>query len=291
MDTDQIALIALCLLAIGYGLVLLIWLIPARRNLAKELFNTLNPAALVLGALVGIFLLGGWALGIALAALSCRIGYEAGHVRLGPQQAPLVAAATLALSIGAMTLPLAALTYAGIWCLAAVRLVAFPRNSSRTIRGWGELLVFPLLPLGILAAAALNPALGPVMLACYILVETFDSYSLLTGKLIGRTKAFPQLSPRKTVEGLAGGVAGLALTAVLVALIVGKPLWGAVVLALTVGLFSLAGDLGASRMKRKAGVKDFPVVLKSQGGLFDTFDSWIAAGAGVAALSMILIAQ
>jgi len=287
LTAQQIALGACVLLAFGYVLLGSIWLIPSKRAVGGEMLRTLNVAVLILVALIGSFLVGGPVQAVLMVALAMRIGFEAGHVRLGPNRAFAVSAATGVIVALAVFWSMAQLLYVGLWCLLAVRLIAMPNWQNRTLHGSAELLVFPVLPLGILTASALTPYLGPAMLACYILVETFDSYSLLTGKVIGRTKAFPHLSPRKTVEGLLGGVVGLMATAAIVALALDLNVFGAILFAMAVGVFGLAGDLGASRLKRNAGVKDFPVVFKSQGGLFDTFDSWIAAGAGISALYVL----
>ena len=64
---------------------------------------------------------------------------------------------------------------------------------------------------------------------------------------------------------------------------------GALILtaSLVAGL-AVAGDLAASRLKRMAGVKDYPVLMRRQGGVLDSLDSWIAAGAGLVALTIIL---
>ena len=287
MTVEQIAIGAFALLAFGYGLLLSLWLIRTKRAVASDMLKTLNVAALILVALIGTFLIGGAVQAILIVALAARIGFEAGHVRFGPNRAFASGFAASAIAAISILWPLAQILYVGLWCLLMVRLVAMPNWKNRTLHGSTELLVFPILPLGILAASAVTPILAPAMLACYILVETFDSYSLLTGKVVGRTKAFPRLSPRKTIEGLLGGVVGLMATAAIVAIALDLNVVGAMLFAMAVGAFSLAGDLGASRLKRNAGVKDYPIVFKSQGGLFDTFDSWIAAGAGISALYVL----
>ena len=93
------------------------------------------------------------------------------------------------------------------------------------------------------------------------------------------------LSPNKTVEGPACGTVMLMLTAALAgALLAGLPLATSALVALFCGVLAVAGDLAASRLKRAAGVKDYPAVLPLQGGLLDIADAWIATGAGLVAL-------
>ena len=96
----------------------------------------------------------------------------------------------------------------------AMRLVNRARNSTERVAL--DLLVFPTVPLVVFTAAGLHGGFEVWLLVAFILVETFDSYALLGGKFFGRHKAFPVLSPRKTVEGLVIGAIVLMLTAGLV---------------------------------------------------------------------------
>lgn len=110
----------------------------------------------------------------------------------------------------------------------------------------------------------------------YGLAEVNDSAAYLVGSSIGRHKIFPRLSPNKTVEGVVGGV--------LTTLGVGFAFWfavpefgvlrllGASVLVAGAGL---AGDLFASRLKRRVGVKDYGAAVPTQGGVLDVYDAFI----------------
>lgn len=289
LSVFQIAVAAAILTGVGYSILCVLWLMLARRALARDLIATLNVATVIFATLIAVFLLGGWVLTVALVLLAARVGYEAAHTRIGSGYAAVFGILSAGVSLGAIWSPAVTtiLSLTGAWCLLLGLLLLSRRHLIDRLRGIIEVLLFPVLPMAVLATAALMPWLQAMILVAYILVETFDGYALVSGKIFGRTKAFPTLSPRKTVEGLVGGVAGLMVTAILLALVTGQPVGGAIAIALTGGLFCLAGDLGASRLKRIAGTKDFPVVFKSQGGLFDTFDSWIATGAGLAALSLI----
>jgi len=103
------------------------------------------------------------------------------------------------------------------------------------------------------------------------------------GSLWGKTPLAPRISPKKTVEGLVGGLA-LALLVVggTMALL---PLWTAfrldlahlLVFGLAVPLAALAGDLFESLVKRWAGVKDAGVFLPGHGGVLDRIDSTLIA--------------
>ena len=101
-----------------------------------------------------------------------------------------------------------------------------------------------------------------------------DAFQYFFGKLLGRHALAPVLSPKKTWEGLAGGVimaAAVAAAAAPMLIGVSRPAGAAVGAALGIG--GLFGDLSISALKRGAGVKDTGAVLPGQGGLLDRCDS------------------
>ncbi len=287
----DMALVAAGLVAAGYLLLGSIALIPSRRTIGVELLKVFFSATLIICVLIGLFLLGPPALIPAFGLVALRIGFESAIVRMRDGPAPLlIGLLSTGLTVVAMLDVRLALTLLGIWCLLFARLVLLPNASNpRTSKSLLDLLVFPILPLALLAFGAIQSPLAGLMLAAYILVEIFDSLALLCGKLFGRTKAFPTLSPNKTIGGLIGGGLSLLLLAMLFALPLAQPLWLAALTAVITGIFAVSGDLAASRLKRIGGVKDFPVVLSRQGGLLDSLDSWIAVGAAFTAVHLLAI--
>lgn len=275
------------LLVAGAALVLALFLVPSKRAAAREIFAAMLSMLVVAGTILAVFWFGTATLLAFMALLAARAGYEAGAVLLGRQRGLAVGAGAAILAALAMGQPLAAPAYAGLWLLLFARQLLRPGRTDGVPGTLAQLLLYPLLPLAVLAHAVLDPELRPLMLAIYVLVELFDSGAYAIGKLVGRRPAFPVLSPRKTVEGLIGGAVCLMAIAAGIAAAAGLSVPGAVLLALLSGLFGVAGDLGASRLKRRAGVKDFPVVLKRQGGALDVFDSWISAGAAIAVLILL----
>lgn len=191
----------------------------------------------------------------------------------------IVGAAVAAFWLGGWVLVVALIVLAARVIYEVLAVAVAPR---------GLLLLFPGLPLLVFVAAGLSGGYGPSLLLAFLLVETFDSYALLGGKFLGKTKAFPVLSPNKTIEGLAAGALMLMATAGLGAWALGAPVVPALGLALLTGPLAVAGDLLASKIKRRAGVKDYPTILPRQGGLFDITDAWITVGAGFVLIALVL---
>ncbi len=109
------------------------------------------------------------------------------------------------------------------------------------------------------------------------ILSTFavDTGAFAIGKLIGRHKMAPRISPGKTWEGAVGGyAAGVAACFGLNALFdTGVPATTLVHLAIALPVFAQAGDLFESAMKRRMGVKDASGLLPGHGGFLDRLDS------------------
>ena len=126
---------------------------------------------------------------------------------------------------------------------------------------------------------------GPIAtIALLVMVWATDSFAYFTGKAFGRHPLAPGLSPNKTVEGVIGGLFGAALAAGLGFFIIDFSqdfsvmmllVW--IAAGLCAALFSVAGDLYESRLKRLAGVKDSGHLLPGHGGVLDRIDGVIAA--------------
>jgi phosphatidate cytidylyltransferase len=112
-----------------------------------------------------------------------------------------------------------------------------------------------------------------------LLVVASDSGAYFTGKSIGRTKLAPMVSPNKTVEGAAGGLAACVIAAVVLRpwLAPGIRVWSVVFLAVCVGALAQLGDLAGSAFKRIAGVKDSGWLFPGHGGLLDRTCSLVFA--------------
>lgn len=105
-----------------------------------------------------------------------------------------------------------------------------------------------------------------------------DTCAYCVGMLIGKHKMAPKLSPKKSVEGFIGGVAGAALLGALYGwFLVNHGVNGSIdlyaVMCGAAGMFSVVGDLTASAIKRDFAIKDYGKLIPGHGGVMDRFDS------------------
>jgi len=106
-----------------------------------------------------------------------------------------------------------------------------------------------------------------------LVVQGSDVLQYVWGKLLGRHKLAPQLSPSKTVEGLVGGVlSATALGAALYWITPFRP-WQAAVMALLIAILGFFGGLVLSAIKRDRGIKDWGAMIEGHGGMLDRTDS------------------
>ncbi len=101
-----------------------------------------------------------------------------------------------------------------------------------------------------------------------------DIFAYFTGVLVGKHKLIPEISPKKTVEGSLGGILGSTVLSVLFgSLVCPQHMAGCIVIGLLGSVFAQCGDLIASAFKRKMGIKDFGNLIPGHGGILDRFDS------------------
>jgi phosphatidate cytidylyltransferase len=112
----------------------------------------------------------------------------------------------------------------------------------------------------------------------YVVVITMDGFSQVSGQLFGRRQIARRVSPAKTAEGIAGGVIMATGASVYLGGLAGLSLMQSMILGGGVMIAAFAGDLAASWVKRRSGLKDFGTVLPGHGGILDRFDSLLVAG-------------
>lgn len=123
---------------------------------------------------------------------------------------------------------------------------------------------------------------GDKSLSQYMFLITFagtiltDTFAYFVGKTIGKHKLCPNISPNKTIEGAIGGLIGGVAGVIAFALILGKgeiAIYWYILLGVIVSVIGQFGDLAASVVKRRFGVKDFGNLIPGHGGLMDRVDS------------------
>jgi len=109
-----------------------------------------------------------------------------------------------------------------------------------------------------------------------------DTGAYFVGKAFGKRKLAPRLSPNKTIAGAVGGIVTAAVLCVAYVLILERfdttnlttlPIYLIAAYGALAAVLAMAGDLFASSIKRKTGVKDFGVIIPGHGGVLDRFDS------------------
>ncbi|HSG91271.1 MAG TPA: phosphatidate cytidylyltransferase [Pseudomonadales bacterium] len=256
--------------------------------------------ALVLAPLflAGIFLLpsDGFAafIGLFLVLSAWEWGGLCGFAAVGRAllMAGLALAAALAWRLG-LELPLA-IAGSAFWLLALVAVLRFPAGLTL----WQRPLVRALAGLFMLLPAWAGLTLlqardGGAWLVLWtmVLVWGADIGAYFSGRAFGRRKLAPQVSPGKTLEGLAGGMAAALLLSLAIAAVAGfglDALAAGLVVSLLVIVASVVGDLMESLVKRVAGVKDSGNLLPGHGGVLDRVDAVLAA-APLAALLLTLL--
>jgi len=110
-----------------------------------------------------------------------------------------------------------------------------------------------------------------------VVVQSSDVLQYVWGKLLGRTRIAPQVSPSKTVGGFIGGVASATLLGASLWWITPFRPWQAGLMALVINLMGFCGGLVMSAIKRDRGVKDWGRMIEGHGGMLDRLDSVIFA--------------
>jgi phosphatidate cytidylyltransferase len=137
--------------------------------------------------------------------------------------------------------------------------------------------VYVIVPIALLIALR-GTEEGRLWVSLLAWVTWFtDSWALIGGRLVGRTRLAPTISPGKTVEGALVGIAFGVGAGTVILLVVGKGLVAGLLLSLLVGLATVAGDLFESFLKRHFQVKDASGLLPGHGGFLDRMDSFLVS--------------
>jgi phosphatidate cytidylyltransferase len=195
---------------------------------------------------------------------------------------PACAAAVLmcAAIAGGFPGPIDAVLMTAFVALCALTLTVW--NGGRDALGLAAASVFPSLYLGLPLGAmvVIRETRGPGALFLLMLtVVVSDTAQYYSGRAFGHRALAPKVSPKKTVEGAAGGlVAGtIALVVAGAWWLPGVPILLRVMLGVTIVLLGITGDLFESMLKRSAGTKDSSSLIPGHGGILDRIDALLFA--------------
>ena len=124
------------------------------------------------------------------------------------------------------------------------------------------------------------------ILLIFILIWITDTMSYVIGVQFGNNKIDKRVSPNKTWEGFLGGFLFCILFSIFSFNYIQEvyPFWKTISLGVLIPIFSLIGDMGQSKLKREAGVKNSGFLIPGHGGIYDRLDSTI----GVAPIAFLI---
>jgi phosphatidate cytidylyltransferase len=234
--------------------------------------------------------------GIALILIAAGVwewarmnGYSQGFAIFFAADAFLICAGLMLVGVTRMPLPMLWLIVTALWVLIAAYLL---KNG---VPVWTKIPKAIRLVLGVLliicawlAVAQLREIGINLLLSSLLLVWAADIMAYVGGRLLGRTKLAPSISPGKTWEGVAGGFMGVLIVAAIWIWIdknyISDSLgiyawlymcfgWLALLALVFCTLLAVVGDLIESLVKRSAGIKDSSGLLPGHGGVLDRVDA------------------
>ena len=115
------------------------------------------------------------------------------------------------------------------------------------------------------------------ILFAFLIVWLTDTGAYIFGRLMGKHKLWPVISPNKTIEGFIGGIICSLLVPLIMQFFVNFHLniWLLLIVTVILSMFGQLGDLVESGFKRHFGVKDSGRILPGHGGILDRFDSFM----------------
>lgn len=163
------------------------------------------------------------------------------------------------------------------WVFAFYLIVRYPKIKFNALSNGLRYLIgfFVIVPLWV-SISLLHQQKPSFLLLMMLVVTLADSGAYFVGRQYGKKKLASVISPKKTIEGLVGGVIFGGLAGVVCALIISHSRYEQtilIILSFVIVLIALLGDLFESMIKRECGVKDSGKILPGHGGVLDRMDS------------------
>ncbi len=273
----------------------------AQRASARWLANLrqrLVSALVLITLLIGVIFCGGW-IAFAAAFIFLSLGaweMSAMYARKGWRPQIIISMALGVDFLFAAMFPAQRLVIisAGISASVILSFTVFllaSESFENALRDWAMTLAIPFYlgwPLALfLALRGYDFGFGSTgfwwVVATFGMVWGNDSAAYITGHFFGKTKLSPRISPAKTWEGFAGGMALSIIAAFVLTLPLHLPWYAWLSMGALTAVASTIGDLAESLVKRGAGVKDSGQLIPGHGGMLDRMDSLLFAVIVVAA--------
>lgn len=169
-----------------------------------------------------------------------------------------------------------------LWCVLIIIVTLYPRGQGiyyrRSLLAFLGLLLLSGGWLGFVSIISIEGYSGKFWIVWMLLLTTcIDVGAFFGGRMLGKRKLAPQVSPAKTIEGsLSGVILGMLICSPIAIAFFGMSLVGSFLLTLGLSVVAIFGDLVESLMKRLSGAKDSGSILPGHGGVLDRVDSILA---------------
>ncbi len=174
--------------------------------------------------------------------------------------------------------------FAPLWVttllIAAILLLILTTEWPRLAQGrlWLLTPIYPVLPFVLAILLNQSNEYRFMLILLVICVATHDTGAYVAGKLFGKNKLCPAISPGKTWQGFIGGCVSVAALLFFGTLYTASEasVTSILLIASTIAVVATAGDLFESWLKRCSGLKDSGCLLPGHGGLLDRFDGMMS---------------